>query len=125
MVECEALMLCTVSGTQAVRCFDLPAAAAAAHVAALAQLVGAAQGGKPSEGVPQGLAGGPWACTLLEAAEVRLGRYVESRGGRGSSGGQGEMREEDWRAATALFTVGEVGCLLEMYHIAKLPKMIP
>lgn len=104
-------MLCLVSGVQAVRCFDLPAAAAAAHVAALAHLVAAAQGGEPaSGGTPQGLDGGAWACSLLEAAEARLGGYMEARGGRGGSGGQGEMREEDWRAATALFTVGEVGC---------------
>ncbi|KAK9842050.1 hypothetical protein WJX81_006195 [Elliptochloris bilobata] len=97
---------------QAVKSFDLPAAAAAAHVAALAQLVGATRAGNPAGG-PKGLAGGTWAGAVLDAAEARLGQYLESRGGgtgesSGSDGGHDKMHLEDWRAATALFTVGEV-----------------
>ena len=105
-----------MSPLQAVKSFDLPAAAAAAHVAAVAQLAGPAVAGNPA-GRPEGLAGGTWAGAVLDAAEARLGAYVESHGGgaRGpasSRGGPEDMLAGDWRAATALFTVGEASTCL-------------
>ncbi|GAB4813688.1 hypothetical protein N2152v2_000734 [Parachlorella kessleri] len=83
------------------RGFTLPPAAAAAHVAAVARLWG-------RHGAGEGSSKCGWAQELLTGAEKVLGDYVNSQQvGRAVEGMQGD----DWRAAGALFTVGEVALL--------------
>lgn len=86
---------------QALQKFRLQPPAAAAHVAALSQL-----------GAAQALAGQPsptaWCGQVLKAAEETLGNYVEQQGGGPPRQDQAVMSTQDWMAATALFTIGEV-----------------
>ena len=82
--------------------FQLQPAAAAAHISALAQLSSAQAPAKGSSG-----AMGGWCAAIMGAAEGVLSQYVET-GGEGRPVEETEMRRPDWKAVTAVFTVGQV-----------------
>lgn len=82
--------------------FQLQPAAAAAHISALAQLSSAQALVKGSSG-----AMGGWCAAIMGAAEGVLSQYVET-GGEGRPVEEAEMLRPDWKAVTAVFTVGQV-----------------
>ena len=75
-------------------------AAVAAHMRAIAELT------------PVQKAGSAWCAELLADAEREVRCYVEAASGSaaasGLAGGPPQMLASDWRAATAVFCIGEV-----------------
>ena len=84
--------------------FELPPAAIAAHVSAVAHLSAARPG---ADAKPADVKKPLWVADVLAGAEAVLSRYVES-GGDGRPAGDAGMLAADWKAAAAVFTVGEV-----------------
>ncbi len=92
---------------QAIKRFELPPAAIAAHVSAVARLSAArplSADSKPADDAKKPV----WVADVLAGAEAVLSRYVETSGGEGRPAGDGGMLAADWKAAAAVFTIGEV-----------------
>ncbi|KAL0028583.1 hypothetical protein WJX79_003483 [Trebouxia sp. C0005] len=102
---------------KAVEKFGLSPTAAAAHIAALAQLtasrgeVKVTDSAAASQKPPHATA---WGSIVLQGAEGELGRFVEQVGDASLESEQERrhgMTSAEWRVATALFTAGEVALL--------------
>ena len=94
---------------QAIKRFELPPAAIAAHLSAVARLSAARPG---ADAKPADAKKPVWIADVLAGAEAVLSRYVES-GGDGRPAGDSGMLAADWKAAAAVFTIGEVSGVLE------------
>ncbi len=90
---------------QAIKRFELPPAAVAPHVSAVARLSAARPG---AESKPADAKKPVWVADVLAGGEAVLSRYVESGGDGRPAGDGGMMLAADWKAAAAVFIIGEV-----------------
>ena len=95
-----------VLAVQAVKSFGLPAAATAAHIAALAQLTAARKIEGSKAAIWPTVDIETWTKKVLAAAEAALSTHVQQCAEAGSGGDV--MTPADWQATAAVFTAGEV-----------------